>query len=135
MARNERTRAALRGAAARLLRDKAVPAHDLTIDRLARSAGVSRATVYRAPDILDDFRTAVRARTKSDLRDSQERCDFDSREHKRLRQNFAKEKRELKRTIKVLANQVQLLTLENERLLKQLGTHSKVTALRPRGRR
>jgi hypothetical protein len=52
--------AAIEAAMARLLRDAA--REELTVSRLAAEAGLSRATVYRAPQLLARFREAAATR-------------------------------------------------------------------------
>lgn len=85
---------ALRGAAERLLAGSDV--HGLTVTALAAEAGVSRATAYRASDIVRAFRARVRHRADDAAPDQ-------AANHS--------EAAELRETVRIMAQRIQILTL------------------------
>jgi DNA-binding MurR/RpiR family transcriptional regulator len=100
---------ALRGAAQRLLAStQAEDGHHLTVTALAAEAGVSRATAYRATDIVSAFRAQVRHRTAVSKPD---------------RAEHSSEVGELRETVHVMAQRIQvltLLTIDQERTIAAL---------------
>lgn len=107
----------------------------LTVASLANEAGVSRASAYRCPQAVADFRKLVAeqedtASSSMTLRQEVQALKAAERE---LRQAHAREVRELRTSINVLAQHVQFLTLENQRLLQANDQCGRVTRLdRPR---
>jgi len=90
----------------------------LTVSNLAKEAGVSRATANRAEAVLADFhnRTVTLAETSEKLpglRDQNRELE------RRLAQMTTRKNQiiaDLQTTVTLLAQQIQALTLENERL-------------------
>ncbi|AEM88691.1 hypothetical protein [Streptomyces violaceusniger] len=126
------TAAALQAACERLLRGE--PARSdgsLTVASLAMEAGVSRASAYRHPHVVAEFRKLV-----ADLEDAaapsptpREEVQALKAVERRLRQEHAREVRELRFCINVLAQQVQFLTLENQRLAQSGAQSLEVTRI------
>lgn len=122
---------ALRAASERLLRGEPTRSDgSLTVASLAVEAGVSRASAYRHPHVLTEFRNLVADREaavpSASLRQEVQALKGAER---RLRQEHAREVRELRSSINVLAQQVQLLTLENQRLSTAADRSDRVTRI------
>ncbi len=87
----------------------------LTISNLAKEAGVSRATANRAETVLAEFhnRTTALAETPDKLRDRNHEL-----EHRLAQMTTEKNQiiANLQTTVTLLAQRIQALTLENERL-------------------
>ena len=90
----------------------------LTVSNLAKEAGVSRATANRAEAVLAEFHNRITA-----LRETPEKlpglCDQNRELERRLTQVTAEKNQiiaDLQATVTLLAQQIQALTLENERL-------------------
>jgi len=104
--------AAIEAAIARLLStvdDRAT----LTIARLASDAGVSRATLYRAPELLDRFRAALEQRNRDDetALPNPARLNQLEAEIATLRGRESDEMRDLRFTNRNLAQHIQALSL------------------------
>ena len=104
--------AAIEAAIARLLStvdDRAT----LTIARLASDAGVSRATLYRAPELLDRFRAALEQRNRDDetALPNPDRLNQLEAEIATLRGRESDEMRDLRLTNRSLAQHIQALSL------------------------
>ncbi|MGF3135607.1 hypothetical protein ACQV4C_31065 [Streptomyces albidoflavus] len=102
---------------------------------LAREAGISRATAYRANDILELFRQRIDERSSGPdapetLRERIQELHGQLREARRSRHE---EITDLRQSVDTLAQRVQALTLENERLLTGLAQQRTITALRTSG--
>ena len=92
---------ALQAAAQRLLSTGLDADGDrLTVARLAREAGVSRATAYRATDIIRMFRAELRTRNGSGAAEAAAR-----------KTSERSEVRELRATVHAMAQRIQVLTL------------------------
>ncbi|QIJ60660.1 helix-turn-helix domain-containing protein [Streptomyces sp. JB150] len=94
----------------------------LTVASLAREAGISRATAYRATEALEAFRQRVDERTSgpdvpATLREHIRKLQGELREARRARYE---EITDLRRSVDTLAQHVQVLTLDNERLRAEL---------------
>ncbi|MFI7086556.1 hypothetical protein ACIBUR_23535 [Streptomyces anulatus] len=131
------TLAALEAAANRLLATTPLRSDgSLTVASLAREAGVSRATAYRAAEIVEDFRRRIDERGNgpdipTTLRERIRELTGELREARRARNE---EITDLRRPVETLAQQVQGLTLENHSLRAQLHRrHGTVTALSTSG--
>jgi AcrR family transcriptional regulator len=122
---------ALRQAAQRLL--SGTPLHSdgaLTIQNLAKEAGVARASAYRSP-ILDEFRQAVanhdaREPTLTALRHE---TGVLKAELRLLRARHDAEVKVLRRDVNGLLQLVQALTIERDTLLRQLAQNGSITNL------
>lgn len=126
------TEAALRAASERLLRGEPTRSDgSLTIAALAVEAGVSRASAYRHPHVLTEFRSLVAGREDAATPSASLRQEVQALRatERRLRREHAREVRELRSSINVLAQQVQLLTLENQRLSKVADRSDRVTRI------
>ncbi|MGW4815983.1 hypothetical protein ACWEPB_30630 [Kitasatospora cineracea] len=135
MSVTEEAAAALEAAMDRLLVGEPVRSDgSLTVASLAREAGVSRATAYRADEILERFRQKIEERTSgpdvpATLRERISELKGELREARRARHE---EIQTLRRSVDVLAQQVQALTLDNHALREALARSASVTALPPR---
>ncbi|MEV0535837.1 hypothetical protein [Kitasatospora sp. NPDC050463] len=124
--------AALEAAMDRLLADEPIRSDgSLTVASLAREAGVSRATAYRAAELLERFRSKIEERTTdpdapATLREQVRELKGELREAKRARHE---EIQCLRRSVDALAQQVQALTLDNCALRDALARSAAVTAL------
>ncbi|WP_179894411.1 hypothetical protein OG333_38200 (plasmid) [Streptomyces anulatus] len=125
--------AALEAAANRLLATTPLRSDgSLTVASLAREAGVSRATAYRAAEVIEDFRRRIDERgdgpdIPTTLRERIRELTGELREARRARNE---EITDLRQSVETLAQQVQGLTLENHSLRTQLHRrHGTVTAL------
>ncbi|MGV9758338.1 hypothetical protein ACWDUC_21250 [Streptomyces tricolor] len=103
----------------------------LTVASLAREADVSRATAYRATEALEIFREKIEDRTSgpdvpATLRGQIRELKGELREAKRARHE---EIQSLLRSIDVLAQQVQALTLENSALRDASASGGKLSAM------
>ncbi|MDQ8706079.1 hypothetical protein RCO28_26915 [Streptomyces sp. LHD-70] len=100
----------------------------LTVASLAREAGISRATAYRATDALETFRHRVDERPGTDvpatLRERIRELQGQLREARRARHEEITDLR----SVDTLAQHVQVLTLDNERLRANLSQQGTVTA-------
>ncbi|WP_329167556.1 hypothetical protein OHB49_45420 (plasmid) [Streptomyces sp. NBC_01717] len=111
----------------------------LTVASLAREAGTSRATAYRANDILELFRQRVDERSSgpdvpATLRGRIQELQGQLREARRARHE---EITDLRLSVDTLAQRVQALTLDNERLRAELArqcTGTRVLSLAGRDR-
>jgi hypothetical protein len=103
----------------------------LTVASLAVEAGVSRASAYRCPQVLAEFRNLVADREESAAPSASLRQEVQALKgaERQLRQEHAHEVRELRSSINVLAQQVQLLTLENQRLIQSAEHHARLTPI------
>ncbi|MFE7531451.1 hypothetical protein ACFU7Y_37955 [Kitasatospora sp. NPDC057542] len=116
MSVTEQAVAALEAAMARLLAGEPDRSDgSLTVAALAREAGVSRATAYRAGEILERFRQKIEERTSgpdvpATLREQIRELKGELREARRARHE---EIQSLRRSVDILAQHVQALTLEN----------------------
>jgi hypothetical protein len=104
----------------------------LTVTGLAAEAGVSRSTANRSTTAVDALR-ALRLRCESPV--ESQRPPFDERQARKeiaeLRRRHAEKVTALVTSIDILAQHVQVLTLDNERLRKALaGQGSNVAAHR-----
>jgi DNA-binding MurR/RpiR family transcriptional regulator len=102
----------------------------LTVASLAREAGISRATAHRATEALEAFRQRVDERTSgpdvpATLREHIRKLQGELREARRARHE---EITDLLRSVDTLAQHVQVLTLDNERLRAELAQQGTVTA-------
>ena len=93
------------------------PGPPLTIATLARTAGVSRSTVQRSPDLVQEFRARsfeVKASrpVTSALNDRAQLA--------KAKRRFRDLEAELEKEIDELAQKIQVLTLENARLQERL---------------
>ncbi|MER7517857.1 hypothetical protein [Streptomyces sp. NPDC126499] len=132
MPTTERIAAALRAAGERLLKGEPMRSDgSLTVASLAAEAGVSRASAYRCPDVVDEFRNLVAEREDAAAPPASLRQEVQALKaaERRLRQEHAREVRELRSSINVLAQQVQLLTLENQRLSEAANRNDRVTRI------
>jgi hypothetical protein len=126
---------ALRAASERLLRGEPTRSDGaLTVASLAVEAGVSRASAYRCPQAVADFRKLVAeqedaAASAMTLRQEVQALRAAERE---LRRAHAHEARELRASINVLAQHVQFLTLENQRLAEAADQRNRVTRIESR---
>ncbi|MEU5093431.1 hypothetical protein [Streptomyces sp. NPDC020996] len=123
---------ALRAAFERLLRGEPVRSDgSLTVASLAAEAGVSRASAYRCPQVLAEFRKLVaeQADTASSSMTLRQEVQALKAAERELRQQHARELRELRDSINVLAQHVQYLTLENQRLLQANDPRDRVTRI------
>jgi hypothetical protein len=101
----------------------------LSVASLAREAGISRATAYRANDVLELFRQRVDERSSgpdvpATLRERIQELQGQLREARHARHE---ENTDLRQSVDILAQQVQALTLDNEQLRAQLSRHGTVT--------
>ncbi|MFG2995467.1 hypothetical protein [Streptomyces sp. NPDC048340] len=98
---------------------------------LAVEADVSRASAYRYPHVLAEFRNHVADREEAAAPAASLRQEVQALKaaERRLRQEHAREVRELRSSINVLAQQVQLLTLENQRLFQAADRNDRVTRI------
>lgn len=110
----EKTRSAIRSAAERLLAGKPIRSisYDLTATNLAKEASVGRATLNRAPDLRNEFVKRVQ-----ELR-LQKEASHPALLVEQLRAEvvdtkalYRKDTKDLEDEVKLLANQVQALTL------------------------
>ena len=124
--------AALTQAMDRLLAGEPQHSDDsLTVAALARAAGISRATAYRATEALETFRQRVDGRTSgpdvpATLRERIRELQGELREARRARHE---EITDLRRSVDTLAQHVQVLTLGNGRLRAELGRQNTVTVM------
>ncbi|MFH9796312.1 hypothetical protein [Streptomyces virginiae] len=105
----------------------------LTVASLAREAGISRATAYRANDVLELFRQRVDERSSgpdvpATLRERIQALQGQLREARRGRHE---EITALRQSIDTLAQQVQALNLDNERLRAELARQGALSVLPP----
>ncbi|WP_328308425.1 hypothetical protein OG432_05865 [Streptomyces sp. NBC_00442] len=124
--------AALKAASERLLRGEPTRSDgSLTVASLAVEADVSRASAYRYPQVLAEFRNLVAEREDAAAPSASLRQEVQSLKaaERGLRQEHAREVRELRSSINVLAQQVQFLTLENQRLSQASSHHDRVTRI------
>ncbi|MDN3053541.1 hypothetical protein PH213_03070 [Streptomyces sp. SRF1] len=103
----------------------------LTVAALAREAGISRASAYRAGEVLQLFRQRVDERSSgpnlpATLRERIRELQGELREARRARHE---EITDLRRSVDTLAQCVQALTLDNERLRAELARHSNLRPL------
>ncbi|MER5658372.1 hypothetical protein ACFWA4_21790 [Streptomyces sp. NPDC060011] len=103
----------------------------LTVAALAREAGVSRASVYRAGEVLELFRQRVDERSSSPdvpatLRDRIRELQGELREARRARHE---ESIDLRRSVDTLAQRVPALALDNERLRAELDRQGTIASL------
>ncbi|MEV6867616.1 hypothetical protein AB0M44_42335 [Streptosporangium subroseum] len=132
MSVTEQAAAALQAAMERLLTgepDRSDGA--LTVASLAREAGVSRATAYRVGEVLQRFRQRVDERASgpdvpATLRERIHELTGELREARRARHE---EIQGLRRSVEVLAQQVQALTLDNHALRTALERSGAVAVL------
>lgn len=121
--------ATIQAAMARLLRDTA-EGEELTVSRLAMEAGLSRATLYRAPELLGRFREAAVTRrpikTPSTAADRIRQLEA---EIAALRGRETDELRALRTANKRMAQHIQALSLLVEDQQRQLAT--KIQRLAP----
>ncbi|MFB6957553.1 hypothetical protein ACFCYB_10995 [Streptomyces sp. NPDC056309] len=132
MPTTERIETALRAAGERLLKGEPMRSDgSLTVASLAVEAGVSRSTAYRCPEVVDEFRSLVSEREDAAAPPTSLRQEVQSLKaaERRLRQEHAREVRELRSSINVLAQQVQLLTLENQRLSQAADRSDRITRI------
>lgn len=119
----------IQAAMARLLRDTA-EGEELTVSRLAMEAGLSRATLYRAPELLGQFREAAVTRrpirTPSTTADRIRQLEA---EIAALRGRETDELRALRTANKRMAQHIQALSLLVEDQQRQLAT--KIQRLAP----
>ncbi|MET8326552.1 hypothetical protein [Streptomyces sp. NPDC005181] len=129
------TETALRAACERLLLGEPTRSDgSLTVASLAVEAGVSRASAYRHPHVLAEFRNLVSNREDAAVASASLRQEVQALKtaERRLRQEHAREVRELRSSINVLAQQVQLLTLENQRLSRAADGSDRVARINRR---
>ncbi|MCX5134840.1 hypothetical protein OOK06_22470 [Streptomyces sp. NBC_00340] len=103
----------------------------LTVAALAREAGVSRASVYRAGEVLELFRQRVDERSSTPdvpatLRDRIRELQGELREARRARHE---ESIDLRRSVDTLAQRVPALALDNERLRAELDRQGTIASL------
>ncbi|MCX4581893.1 hypothetical protein [Streptomyces sp. NBC_01481] len=103
----------------------------LTVAALAREAQVSRATAYRAGDVLQAFRQRVDERSGDPdipvtLREQIRELQGEVREARRARHE---EITALRRSVDALAQRVQGLTLDNQRLRAELARQGTLAVL------
>ncbi|MEV5787353.1 hypothetical protein AB0L42_41295 [Streptomyces sp. NPDC052287] len=103
----------------------------LTVAALAREAGISGASAYRATEALETFRQRVDERTSgpdvlATLRERIRELQGELREARRARHE---EITDLRRSVDTLAQHVQVLTLDNGRLRAELGRQNTVTVM------
>ncbi|MCX4918956.1 hypothetical protein [Streptomyces sp. NBC_00687] len=103
----------------------------LTVAALAREAGVSRASVYRAGEVLEPFRQRVDERSSSPdvrttLRERIRELQGELREARRARHE---ESIDLRRSVDTLAQRVPALALDNERLRAELARQGTIASL------
>lgn len=99
----------------------------LTISSLCREAGVGRDSYYRSPPQFKDTVVAAFARREAqqpELVTLREENAALKREKKQIVQENARALRELENTIRIYANQVQVLTLRNAELDDQFRQHA-----------
>lgn len=123
---------ALHAASERLLRGEPTRSDgSLTVAALAVEAGISRASAYRYPHVLAEFRDRVADRDEAATPSASLRQEIQALKgaERRLRQEHAREVRELRSSINLLAQQVQLLTLENQRLSEATARSDHVTRI------
>src|SRR6516164_8201311 len=104
--------AAIEAAIVRLL-TKRDDRETLTIARLALEAGLSRATLYRVPEVLDRFRAALEQRNRDDetALPNPDRLNQLEAEIATLRGRESDEMRDLRLTNRNLAQHIQALSL------------------------
>lgn len=129
---------ALRDAMHRLLAGKPERTDGaLTITGLAKEAALSRSTANRARAVLEEFRAAVEARgeTPESPETYLERIHHLENEIIKVRKENAEENERLRETVKILAQRIQVLSLENEYLRRQAGRPllRPLPAMRPEG--
>lgn len=108
---------------------------ELTIANLAREAGVSRATAYRATDIIDRFRARLGQDGGEDLPATlRGRIRDLTAQVAGLRRHEHQEVASLRATVSTLAQHVQALTLENQALRDTLERDASVTRMSDRTR-
>lgn len=132
MPTTDATESALRAASERLLRGEPTRSDgSLTVASLAVEAGVSRASAYRHPRVLAEFQNLVADREDAAAPSTSLRQEVQTLKaaERRLRQEHAREVRELRSSINVLAQQVQLLALENQRLSMAADRSDRVTRI------
>ncbi len=125
---------ALRQAARRLLDGASLrTAGALTIQNLAREAGVGRATVYRSV-VLGEFRDAVAHRDthQPGIAGLQNQIRELKAELAQSRRRHAEEAGELRADRSRLLQLVQVLTLERDKLLRHQHSSAPLTPLTPR---
>ncbi|MFI7097641.1 hypothetical protein [Streptomyces lydicus] len=103
----------------------------LTVAALAREAGISRASAYRAGDVLELFRRRVDERASgpdvpATLRERIRELNGEIHEARRARHQ---EITDLRRSVDTLAQRVQALTLDNEHLRAELAQQGTITTL------
>lgn len=108
-----KTKAALFAARDRLLAGKATKSDGrLTIANLAAEAGVSRATVYRAPNLARSFQATATSRNRRSQAKPARRIAALEAELAAAHAREAEELRDLRALNNILAQQVQALTLK-----------------------
>ncbi|MFE7652507.1 hypothetical protein ACFU6M_06210 [Streptomyces bottropensis] len=103
----------------------------LTVATLAREAGISRASAYRAGEVLELFRQRVDERSSgpdvpATLRERIRELQGELREAHRARHE---EISDLRRSVDTLAQRVQAFALDNERLRAELARQGTITSL------
>jgi len=126
----------LRAAMERLLSGNPVASDGrLSPESLSKEAGVGRATVYRAKHILDalDERITERRSQVGEVAFLVDEVAALKREIETMRSAHSREIARLLASSEVLAQRVQLLTLENDQLRRRVSQgQGKVTFLQPR---
>lgn len=112
----------LRAAMQRLLAGRPIRgSRDLTVTNLAREAAVSRATANRYPEVLEQFRLAIRSReeapTPPDDREALRRLEA---QHKAERATWSARESDLEATVGKYAQQIQYLSVQLESLQAKL---------------
>ncbi|TQK43158.1 hypothetical protein FBY35_4609 [Streptomyces sp. SLBN-118] len=103
----------------------------LTVATLAREAGISRASAYRAGEALELFRQRIDEHSSgpdvpTTLRERIRELQGELREARRARHD---EISGLRRSVDTLAQHVQALTLDNQRLRAELVRKGTITSL------
>lgn len=102
-----------------------------SVTAVARATGVARSTIYRHPELLDAITAARDRRQAHDVAataaQSQKHVDGRRETDARLRDEIAS----LRATVDQLAQTVQTLTLDNDRLRRELAAASDTVATLP----
>lgn len=108
----------------------------LTLIALAREAAVSRSTLYRAIELRQEFERLVRKvkENGSDVRGLKAEIMVHKRALSEEKKRHFREVSLLRNSLKTVAQQVQLLTLDNERLRHAIAGSAKVTVLNKRSK-